>query len=496
MVDSPDDEVKSRNIFLLATTLSLIEIALLSAGCFVVAVTSIDRNFVVFLAFALGAGLLGLLGSKNVERDRDFNAGEIFQIIALNFCIMIFLCSFIYLSLGLCGTFDKALFESVSGLTTTSLTNLLPESLGRSVLIFRSATQWVGGLGALVLVFVALPAAGRSEEFDVAFAKSFTKESTQKTLRRIGKFYTALTTVVGIAFFVAGMGFFDSLCHAFTTISTGGFSTRNASIAGFESAAIEWVVAAAMIFSGINIVVLWWIWKRKFESIVKNSEFRFYLLLIVVSLISFGIWIRDYGSFGSVTKDSLFLIASLLSTTGFSTVSWEFPSAMSGIVLLLLGIGAMAGSAGGGYGSGRLLQHYRFARRELTQQYKPKSVRVVKVSGQVIDERALQRLHGFTAIFIALVAVGALTIALANPEKTPIQALSISLTALVTAGPFMGSSAETTDLNFDATTHVAVSMLMLIGRLSIFPIAYLGVALLRTFREGPIRRVGQMVQGR
>ena len=122
MVDSSADELKSSNIFLLVVTLSMIEVALLSTGGFLVAVTSIDRNFVVFLIFALGTGLLGLLGLRHIEWDRDFKAGEIFLIISLNFCMAILLCSFIYLSLGQCDTFDKALFESVSGLTTTSLT--------------------------------------------------------------------------------------------------------------------------------------------------------------------------------------------------------------------------------------------------------------------------------------------------------------------------------------------------------------------------------------
>ena len=492
MVDSPVGDLKSKSIFLLASSLSLIEVAVLSAASFFVAVNSVDRNFVVFLVFALGTGVAGMAGVRFTFLERKFKAGEIFQIVALNFCIVAFLCSLIYLSLGICTTYDSALLEAVSGLTTTSLTNLLPESLGNSVLVFRSASQWLGGLGALVLVFVALPAAGRSEEFDVAFAKSFTTQSVMKTLIRLVKFYAILTVVIGISFFVAGMTFLESLCHSFSAVSTGGFSTKNASIAGFESAAIEWVAASAMFFSGINIVILWWIWKREFHLIAKNSEFRFYLLLLASATASFVLWIHTFGSFGDEIRDSFFLAASLLSTTGFSSMDWKFPSGMVSVVLLLLGIGAMAGSTGGGYGSGRLLYHYRFVRRELTQQLTPKSVRVIKISGKVIEERALQRLHGFTSIFIALVAVGALLIAIANPNATPIAALSLSLTALATAGPFFGAESEESAIEFDTTTHVVVSVLMLLGRLSIFPIAYLGVALLRTLREGPIRRIGHM----
>ena len=162
---------------------------------------------------------------------------------------------------------------------------------------------------------------------------------------------------------------------------------------------------------------------------------------------------------------------------------------MAVIVLLLLGVGAMAGSSGGGYGSARVLQHYRFARRELTQQLKPSSVRVVKISGKVIDERALHRLHGFTAIFISLVGAGAFIIALANPNSTPIEVLSFSLTCLATAGPFIATSPVDSGIEFNTVTHIVSSMLLLLGRLSIFPIAYLGVAFIRTLREGPFRRI-------
>ena len=485
-------EIKSKNILLLAASISLLEVAVLSSLSFLMATTSMDRNFWVFLLFALVAGITGFISTKVVETKRDFNAAQIFQIIAMNFCIVILLCSLVYLVADVRSTFDGALLEAASGITTTSLTNISPESLGNSILFFRSATQWIGGLGALLLVFVALPAAGRSEEFDVAFAKSITSQTVSKTLSRLVKFYCILTLLMGVAFLIAGMTLFESLCHAFSAVSTGGFSTRNASISGFDSAAIEWVVALSMMFAGMNIVILWWIWKRKFRLIAKNSELQFYALLVFVCTFFFGVWIRNTGSFGEVARDSFFLVASLLSTTGFSVADWQFPSAMTGIVLLLLGTGAMAGSTGGGYGSGRLLQHYRFARRELTQQLNPKSVRVVKVSGRVIDERALQRLHGFTAIYIAIIALGALCLALANTDASPEEALSLSLTALATAGPFIGAGIETSGIAFNAATNVTVSILMLIGRLSIFPVAYLGVAFLRTFREGPIRRFGYM----
>ena len=148
--------IKSKNIFFLAASISFLEVAVLSALSFLVATTSFDRNFWVFLLFALTVGIAGLVGTKFVQTEREFSAGQIFQAIAINFCIVTFLSSLIYIAAGIRNTFDGALLEAVSGLTTTSLTNISPESLGNSVLFFRSASQWMGGLGALVLVFVTV----------------------------------------------------------------------------------------------------------------------------------------------------------------------------------------------------------------------------------------------------------------------------------------------------------------------------------------------------
>ena len=494
MTDSQVDTKRTVNVVLIAASLSSLEVSLLSVFSLLASLTSLDRNFVVFLVFAVTCGVFGLAALKARSYRNEFTAGEIFQIIALNFAVVILLCSVIYIALGVCSTFDRALLEATSGLSTTSLTNVRPESLGESILLFRSLTQWLGGIGALVMVFVALPAADRTDEFDVSFAKSFTARTVSGTLLRLIKFYSIITLIAGVVFVVAGMTVFDSLCHALTSVSSGGFSTKNASIAGFESGAIEWVVATVMLFTGINMVILWWVWKRKFTKILENSDLRFYLILLTAAIACFSIWRRDIGSFARIVRESFFLSSSLLSTTGFTSVNWEFPSGMTVLVLLLLGVGAMAGSSGGGYGSARVLQHYRFARRELTQQYKPSSVRVVKISGEVIDERALQRLHGFTAIFLSLVAAGAFLIALASPRTGLTQVLSFSLTCLATAGPFLGSTALDSGIEFNAVTHVVASALMVLGRLSIFPIAYLGVAAFRTFREGPLRRIGYRAQ--
>ena len=179
LTDSQVDTKRTVNVVLIAASLSLLEVSLLSAFSFLASLTSLDRNFFVFLVFAATCGVFGLATVKARSHRNEFTAGEIFQIIALNFAVVILLCSVIYIALGVCSTFDRALLEATSGLSTTSLTNVRPESLGESILLFRSLTQWLGGIGALVMVFVALPAADRTDEFDVSFAKSFTARTVQ-----------------------------------------------------------------------------------------------------------------------------------------------------------------------------------------------------------------------------------------------------------------------------------------------------------------------------
>ena len=489
MLFSPNNRFRSGNILLSGAVLTFLEIAVISAATLCFSLNSFDRNFYVFFFSFLIFGLLGLIGSRLISFNHEFKAKEIFQLSALNLIGVILVSAFMYLALDLCGSFDAAFLEAVSGLTTTSMTGLSPETLGTSILFFRSISQWVGGFGALLLVFVALPSAGRTDEFDISFARTFTTNSLSQTLRRIAGVYGTLTLLICIGFLLAGMSFFESVCHSFSTVSTGGFSTKNSSIAGFESEAIEWVAASGMTVSGVSFIIWWWMYQKKFTSVRESSEFRVHIGLALISIAAFTFWLRNIGNFSEALRDSYFLSASLLSTTGFTSMDWAFSSGMACVVLLLLGTGAMAGSAGGGYGSGRVLQHIRFVRRELTVQYKPNAVRVVKVSGNVIDERSLLRLQGFTAIFILLVTIGAFLVSISEQGYSTLESLSLSLSALATAGPSLLGGTGSQIADFNTTGNIAVSFLMIIGRLSIFPIAYLGLSLFRTIREGPMRRL-------
>ena len=429
------------------------------------------RVSLVFIigGFALLMSIFPYLGNL---RSVDLNKpSEVFTFSFISIITFIFSQAVLYLISGIVGTFDSALLESTSGITTTAISSLDPESLSSAVLVFRSLTQWFGGLCALFLVFVATPISSGGDNPSAGYGpKIFSRRATRR-MQEILLLYLGLTSLTFLGLLVAGMGTFDSLSHAMTTSSTGGFSTRSSSIASFQSASIEWVLICGMFLGGMNLGILWWLCKRKISVIRSNNELRLYLLMFLGGAMMF--WLKgDFtGSFGSQSRDALFKMSSIFSTTGFTNQNWEFSSGISAIALLVMATGGMAGSAGGGYGVHRLIELVKYLRRELTRKYNRQAVRKIKVSGEVLDERVLDKLQGFTAIFIFIVASGSFLLSLSKNSLNIVDAIAISLSAFVTAGPPITEAGLVTD--FGVLGHITLVILMIIGRLSIFPAAFM-----------------------
>ena len=267
------------------------------------------------------------------------------------------------------------------------------------------------------------------------------------------------------------MGFFDSFAHSLTASSTGGFSTKASSIAFFESGPIEWVLICAMFLGGLNLGIIWWIGRRKIRNIKSNNELRLYLLMFFGGVVLF--WLKgDFiGSFSYQVRDASFKVASLLSTTGFVNKDWEFSSGISAIALLLLATGGMAGSPGSGFGVHRLIALIKYLRRELTRKYNRQAIRKIKVSGEVVNERELDKLQGYTAIFIFIIAMGSFLISLDNESLRIEDSIAVSLSAFVTAGPPITEA--TLAIEYGIIGNFTLSVLMVVGRLSILPAAYM-----------------------
>ncbi len=485
MMSSSNLEALRIRVFAIGVALGLLSFIALVSSLVQYPDSSSVRIFLTFLLGGIGAAIFSFVLLRWSKIPKVAKASEIFSISVISIIFFIASSAVVYLIAGIVSTLDAAIWEASAGITTTAVSGLEPDYLTSSVHIFRSLTQWVGGLCTLCLVFVATPISSRDDTASSGYAEKIFSRSIGKRLKELTSLYLLLTIVIFLGYCFAGMGGFDGICHAFTTSSTGGLSTRALSIGSFDSSAIEWVVTIGMSVGGLNIGILWWIWKRRFTDIRKNSELRLYLSILILSTCIFW-WKLDTGfTFVTELRNAFFVAASLLSTTGYVNMGWEFTSGMSAVALLILAIGGMAGSTGGGFGVHRLLEIIKYLRRELTLSYRPSAVRAIKVSGEEIEQRELDKLHGYTATFIFIVAGGAFLLSLSSQHLNLADSIGLALSSFVTSGPGL-TEATSVGVEHNAVSNIVLSSLMVIGRLSIFPIAYVILFATKNLRLGPL----------
>lgn len=377
---------------------------------------------------------------------------------------------------GLMGPVD-AFFESMAGFTTTGASTVgRPESVAPSLLLWRSISQWTGGIG-IVLLFVAvapLVGFGATQLFSAEAADPVPERLTARirdTAKILAFVYFGLTLGGVIALSVAGMGLFDAVNHALTTVSTGGFSTRADSIAAFDSAAIELFVAAGMILSGANFALYFQAARGRLGRALGNAELIVYLSLVAFgTLVTTVVLYADGGSMGHSLLDGLFQSASLSTGTGFVTADWKSWGSLSqGVLLLLMAIGPCAGSTGGGMKVVRVMLLARHAWQEVFRMLHPQAVTLLKFGDRVIPERLRLAFLGFFFIYIAALAVGTLIMALhglplGEAFGSVFSCLNITGVAL---GP-VGDASFFADLPTSA--KIILTGYMLLGRLELFTV--------------------------
>ena len=383
-----------------------------------------------------------------------------------------------------CGHFPSfvdCLFESASGFTTTGASILTAvESLPKGILFWRSFTHWLGGMGVLVLTIALLPSLGSRSAFLLQAespgpVKSKLVPKTSQSSKILYGIYLALT-ILEVAFLkAAGMGWFDAINHSFSTAGTGGFSVRNLSIAAYNSPAIEIIITVFMLLFSVNFSVYFLILCGKLRRALKSDELRFFVGIVVCSalVIAFNIQPLFPGDFAAAVRHAFFQVASIISTTGFASADFNLWPVFSQVVLILLMlVGACAGSTGGGIKCARIVLLFKTLRRELHLIIHPRSVRIVKLDGRVVEERVLHTVHVFLASYLLILAIATLVISLDNFSFTTsvtavIACLSNTGPGLDLVGP-MGNFPP-----FSPLSKVVLSLCMIIGRLEIFPILIL-----------------------
>jgi trk system potassium uptake protein TrkH len=383
----------------------------------------------------------------------------------------------------LTGTFTSvvdAFFEAVAGFTTTGATVLTEiEALSPGLLYWRSLTQWVGGMGIILFALAVLPYIGSGAlQLFKAEAPEITVDKLRPriidTAKILWYIYASLTLICGLLYYMGGMSAYDAVCHAFTTLATGGFSTKNASIAHYQSAYIEWVCTIFMFLAGVNYTLYFFVFRGRFDRLIQNSEFKFYLgvTLLGVALIS----VYEYHTYGNVAdtvRYAAFQVTSIMTTTGYASADYEYWSVFSQMLLgVLMFFGGMIGSTAGGMKQVRVMLMFKQGYRELYQLLHPRAITSLKLDGKSVTAGVLSGIWGFLFIFL-LTSVFS-TLVLTGTGIDLVTASSSVISAMSNVGPALGEAGPTENYSaMPALAKIMLSLCMLIGRLEVYTVIIL-----------------------
>jgi trk system potassium uptake protein TrkH len=382
------------------------------------------------------------------------------------------------------GTFTRAVdafFESMSGFTTTGATLIgILEDQPDAILLWRSISQWLGGVGIVVLVVAIAPAAGLASsrvfyaEMTGVTAERLTPRITE-TAKIIWAVYLSLSVLGLVAYWVAGMSLWDALNHGMTTVATGGFSTRTASLAAFDSLAIELVAVVLMIAGGINFA-FYWMALRGRPLGPQGAEVRAYLLILVgvTAVLSAALLLSDEGlSLLEAVRDAGFTTVSVMTSTGYTTADFDLWHDFARLsLLLLMFVGACAGSTAGGMKVIRVMLLAKTANQEAQRHIQPKAVQVLRVGGRVYGESVRRGVLGFFLLYLLVFGFGVLVMAAIGLDQLTATA-SVAATLNI-VGPALGDVGATE--NYGAIPESGLwfmSWLMLVGRLEVFTVLVL-----------------------
>jgi trk system potassium uptake protein len=430
-----------------------------------------------FVSVAIGIGLYFL---KQKPKSK-IGKREGYLVVALGWLCMALVGAQPYLISGAVAHPIDAIFESISGLTTTGAT-IFPdiESLPNCLLYWRSVTQWIGGLGIIVLTVALFPLLGiGGVELFVAEAPGPTTDKLhpriKETARRLWYIYLGLTGVLMIILQLLGMSAFDALNHAFTTMSTGGFSTKNASIAAFPSPTIQYVIILFMFLAGTNFTILYFGIMGRFKKVWSSSEFRTYLgITIVVTLIVFGFVLNHAPYNGEQSfRAALFQVVSVITTTGFITDDYtQWSGFVYLIFFLLLFTGASAGSTSGGIKLIRFTLFVKNAILEIKRLIHPNAYIRLKLDDQIISGRISGHVVIFIGVYVLIFVSGALILMAMQLDFET--AMGATATCLGNVGPAIGKVGPVDNFAWlPGGAKAILSIWMLLGRLELFTILVL-----------------------
>ena len=435
------------------------------------------RAFLITVAITAAAGaLLSLVrpGKKSIY------AREGFAITGLSWIALSFFgCLPFVISRQIPGFID-AFFETVSGFTTTGSSILTDiEALDNAMLFWRSFTHWIGGMGILVFSMIIIPLGGKRSMYILraeAPGPSSSKlvPKMRDTAAILYGIYFAMSALL-LAFLLAGgMPLFDGLINVFGTAGTGGFSNHSASIGHYDNEYFEVVISVFMILFGVNFNLYYLIFLRRFKAAVKSEEFHWYLGIIAFAVITIAININSlYGSLHQALRHSFFSVSSIITTTGFGTMDFDqWPQYSRTILVLLMFIGACAGSTGGGLKVSRVMLLLRTAKRSMRRMIHSRSVESIRFDGRIMEEETLNTCLIYLTIYCLVTVASVGLVSLNNfPFETNVTGV---IACMNNIGPGLGMVGPAGNFAaFSGFSKIVLAFDMLAGRLELFPVLFL-----------------------
>lgn len=373
-------------------------------------------------------------------------------------------------------TYWNALFEIVSGFTTTGASVLSnPENLGHGILFWRSFTHWIGGMGVLVFVLMVMPMENdnsmhlvRAEVPGPTAGKLVPRMRTTSMI--LYGMYAVMTLVLVILLRCFGMNTFDSLCYAFGTAGTGGFSISSVGIAGYNSLAIEVILGVFMLLFSVNFNVYHLILLKKFKEAFSSEEVKVFLGIVLVSTLAIAAnVVRFAGGFGSSLRQAFFQVSSIITTTGYATVDYNmWPAFSTHVIALLMIIGACAGSTGGGLKVSRVIILVKSIVQETRQIINPKAVVTVRLDGKPVDKKVLSSTRIYASAYLILLCLFTLLLSLDGLDFTT--NVTAVLSCFNNIGPGLSLVGPMGNFSvYSDWAQVLLSLVMITGRLEIFP---------------------------
>lgn len=432
--------------------------------------------YTVLLMIPIALILIKIKGKKN-----EIYAKEGFLTVGLAWIVISFFGALPFVFSGAIPSLVDAFFETSSGFTTTGASILTEiQSLPKGILFWRSFTHWVGGMGFLIFILALMPTfSGNTIHLLKAESPGPTPGKIVPKIKQTAKIlyaiYFVLTLIETIFLKSAGLSWYDSIIHALGTAGTGGFSNMNASVATFNNPAVEWIITIFMLLFGVNFVLYFQLIRGNVKAFFKSEELKWYLIAVFASIIIIAVNIIPFNH-GDVTKsirDSAFQVSSIVTTTGYATVNFNlWPTLSKVILIMLMFMGAMAGSTGGGIKTIRIVIIFKAIRREIDKILHPRRVKSVKIDGNVVEEETISGVFLFIFAYIIISLIAIFIVSFDNFDVTTtvtsvIATLSNIGPGLEMVGPAGNFSA------FSDLSKLVLSFCMLAGRLEIYPMLIL-----------------------